>query len=61
MNYKFFDKNTVGSGVKSMPQNELPLDLSMQQLSEELHNPIIKTFKKEKYIQHAKTIFGVLI
>ena len=30
MVYKFFDKNTAGSGIKSMPQNE--------ELAEELHN-----------------------
>ena len=38
MVYKFFDKKTAGSGIKSMPQNE--------QLAEELHKPIIKKFKK---------------
>ena len=52
--YKFFDKKTKGSGVtlanKSIPQNE--------QLAEELHKPIIRKFKKKKYIQHSKTIFG---
>ena len=53
MVYKFFDKKTAGSGVKSIPQNE--------QLAEELHKPIIRKFKKEKCIQHSKTIFGVLI
>ena len=48
MVYKFFDKKTKGSGVtisnksaiKSIPQNE--------QLAEELHKPIIKTFNKRK-------------
>ena len=63
MVYKFFnkksasltDKSTEGSGVntKLTPQN--------QQLAEELHKPIIKNFKKEKYVQHLKIIFGVLI
>ena len=54
MVYIFFDKKTAGSGIKSMPQNE--------QLVEELHKPIIRKFKKkEKCIQHLKTIFGVLI
>ena len=50
MVYKFFDKKTAGSGIKSMPQSE--------QLTEELQKPIIRKFKKEKYIQHSKTIFG---
>ena len=46
--YKLFDKKYAGSGVKSIPQNERPLDLSMQQLAEELHKPIIRIafFKK---------------
>ena len=42
MVYKFFDKNTTGSGIKSMPRNE--------QLAEELHQPIIRKFKKKKSI-----------
>ena len=50
MVYKFFDKNTAGSGIKSMPQNE--------QLAEELHKPIIRKFEKIKV--YSKTIFGVL-
>ena len=65
MVYKFFDskvaspdKKSVGSGEKQIntkitPQNE--------QLAEELHKPIIRKFKKKKYIQHLKIIFGVLI
>ena len=61
MVYKFFDKKTKGSGVtlanksaiKSIPQNE--------QLVEEFHKPIIRKFKKGKYIQHSKTIFGLQI
>ena len=42
MVYKFFDKKTAGSGVKSIPQNE--------KLAEELHKPIIIKFKKYIYI-----------
>ena len=61
MVYKFFDKKTKGTGVtlanksaiKSTPQNE--------QLTEELHKTIIKMFKKRKYIQRSKTIFGLRI
>ena len=40
MVYKFFDKKTADSGIKSIPQN--------QQLAEELHKPIIRKFKKRK-------------
>ena len=62
MVYKFFNKKTKGSGVtaltsksaiKSTPQN--------QQLSEELHKPIIRKFKKEECTQHLRIISGVLI
>ena len=65
MVYKFFDEKTTGSGVttlankfaiKSIPQNE--------QLADELHKPTIRKkrpIKKEKYIQHLKTIFGLQI
>ena len=38
MVYKFFDKKTAGSGIKSMQQNE--------KLAEELHKPIIRKLKK---------------
>ena len=44
MVYKFFDQKTKGSGVtlanKSIPKNE--------KLAEELHQPIIKKFKRRK-------------
>ena len=40
MVYKFFDKNTAGSGIKSMSQNS--------ELAEELHKPIIRKFSKRK-------------
>ena len=57
--YKFSDKNTAGSGIKSMPQNEPPLDLTMQQLAEEVHNPIIRKFKKRKlYSAFKDNIWG---
>ena len=65
MVYKFFDskvashdKKSVGSGAKRVntkitPQNE--------QLAEDFINPSLENLKKEKYIQHLKIIFGVLI
>ena len=54
MFYKFVDKKTSGNGVNDeIKQN--------QQLAEELHKPIIKKIKKEEFILHFKTIFGVLI
>ena len=52
MVYKFFDKKTRGSGIKSMLQNE--------QLAEELHKPIIRKFKKRKlYSAFKDNILGV--
>ena len=49
--YKFFDKKTAGSGIKSTPQNE--------QLAEKLHKPKIRTFKKRKvYSTFKENIWG---
>ena len=54
MVYKFFDKNSKGNGVNiEVKHNE--------QLAEELHKPIIRTFKKQQFILDLKKIFGVLI
>ena len=39
MMYKFFDKRSKGSGIKSLPN---------QQLADELHKPIIKKFKSRR-------------
>ena len=46
MVYKFFDKNSKGSGVANneIKQNRRPLDLAALQLAEELHKPIIRNF-----------------
>ena len=45
MVYKFFDKKSVGSGVKHVNTKLAPQN---QQLAEELHKPIIKKFEKIK-------------
>ena len=51
MVYKFFDKKTAGSGIKSILQN--------QQLAEEFHIPIITKFKKRKlYSAFKNNIWG---
>ena len=39
MSYKFFDTKSKGTGIKSMPN---------QQLANELHKPVIRRFKKRK-------------
>ena len=48
--YKIFDKKFSGSGIT----NELNY-----KLANELHKPIIKKFKKEKFIHLLKIIYGV--
>ena len=53
MVYKFFDKKTAGSGIKSMQQNE--------KLAEVLHKPIIRKFKKRKAYSAFKDNIWVLI
>ena len=63
MDYKFFDKKSAGSGVTTSPKksaikNEITQN---KQLAKELHKLVIKKIKKEKFILHSKTIFGVLI
>ena len=52
MVYKFFDKKSSGSGIVNEPN---------YQLANELHKPIIRKFKKRKFIHLLETIFGVLI
>ena len=58
----FKDKSTKGSSITAEPSAKhvnTKLAPQNQQLAEELHKPIIKKF--EKYTQHLKIIFGVLI
>ena len=45
MVYKFFDKKSAGSGVKHV---KIKLTPQSQQLTEELHKPIIRKFEKRK-------------
>ena len=47
MVYKFFDKKSKGTGIKSMPN---------QQLANEPHNPTIRKFKKTKVYSSFKDI-----
>ena len=48
MVYKFFDKKSRGSGITE----------PNYQLADELQKPIIRKFKKERFIHHLETIFG---
>ena len=52
MFYKFLDKKSKASVIKSMPN---------QQLANEFHKPIIRKFKKKQCILFLKAIFEVLI
>ena len=53
MFYKFFDKNSVGSGINTIKS-------SPSILADELHKTIIKTFEKRKvYSQFKDNIWGV--
>ena len=53
MEYKFFDKKSMGSGVKKLKNSSLIL-------ADELHKPVIKKFNKRKvYSQFKDNIWGV--
>ena len=52
MVYKFFDKKSAGGSIANEPNH---------QLANELHKPIIRKFKKEKFILDLEIIFGEVI
>ena len=54
MVYKFFGKKPASSSVN------IPLEFN-EQLAKELHKPLLKNLKKEKFILDLKIIFGELI
>ena len=58
MVYKFFDKNAKESGIAASLANKSANERKYQ-LANKLH--ILENFKKEKFICHLETIFGVLI
>ena len=51
MVYKFVDKKSKGGDIN------IPLDFN-EQLAEELHKPVIRKFKKKKFILDLKIISG---
>ena len=61
MVYRFFDKKTKGSGVTLANKSDIKSVSQNEQLADELYRPIIRKLKKEKYIQHLKTIFVLQI
>ena len=54
--YNFFDKKSGGTGANANTNNEIKQN---HQLTEELHKPIIRNFKK--ITVYSKIIFGVMI
>ena len=57
MVYKFFDKKSTGSGFKKLKNTTKP---SSSILADELHQPVIRKFKKRKvYSQFKDNIWGV--
>ena len=58
---KCFDKNPKGSGINMEAKPVRRAYANNEKLAEELHKPIIRKFKKGRFIQDLKTIFGVLI
>ena len=61
MVYKFFDKNSKGSGIRNEVKENQEDFLQNSQLANDLHKPIIRKFKKGKFILLLRTIFGMLI
>ena len=51
MLYKFFNKKSKGGGVN------ITLEFN-EQLAKELHKPIVRNLKKERFIQDLEIIFG---
>ena len=60
MVYKFFDKKSMGSGIKKDVTKLSSLERSSSILADELHKPVIKKFDKRKvYSQFKDNIWGV--
>ena len=58
MVYKFFDKKSMGSGIKKDTTKSSSLERSSLILADELHKPVLKYLIKEKYIHKLKIIYG---
>ena len=67
MVYKFFDKWSTGSDIFNNNNNNNNITNNNNdtkqnlELAQEIHKPIIRKFKKEKFILDLKIIFEVLI
>ena len=58
MVYKFFDKDSIGSGTTGPTAKPSSLERSSLKLADELHKPVIKKLIKERYIHNLKIIYG---
>ena len=60
MVYRFFDKNSAGSGVATLAKINLLLNLCQisYNLQMNFRNQLLENLKKEEFIHHSKTIFG---
>ena len=59
MAYKFFDKESTGSGVNTpADNNERPLDLATQKLAEELHKTLENLKKNNSFFRISKKCLG---
>ena len=61
MVYKFFDKKSSGSSRPLSSASQIANNKENIQLADELHKPIIRKLKKEKFILHLEIILGVQI
>ena len=60
MVYKFFDKESMGSGIKKDTTKSSSLERSSLILADELQKPVSKKFNKRKvYSQFKDNIWGV--
>ena len=58
--YKLFNKKSTGSGFATLANKSAIKSMSNQQLSNELHKPIIRKFKRRKvYSSFKGNIWGV--
>ena len=59
--FVFFDEKSRGSDVSMLTNKAAIKSMPKQQLEDELHKSIVRTFKRRRGIHNLKTIFGVLI
>ena len=61
MVYKFIDKKPAGSGVVTAEPSAKHVNTKLKPQNQQLAEKLLENLKKERYSQHLKIIFGVLI